>query len=115
MSNQELQSKTESICRDVDGAILSFFSGFDGLIIFKNTPAEAELYADNIAANLVETIRGFKSANMNLEDMIATCEGYILCLKVMEDGFFVVALTKEGNVGRAKMELNKLGNRFIDA
>jgi len=113
----ELQSKAESICRDVDGAILSFFSGFDGVIIFKSAPSnhEDDAYADNIAANLVETIKSFKSSEMILENIIATFKGYIICLKVMEDGFFVIVLTKEGNIGRAKMELNKLGNRFINA
>jgi len=113
----EPQSKIESVCKEVDGAVLTFFSGIDGIVIFKSAPSnhEANAYADNIAANLVETIKSFKSGEMILENMIATFKGYIVCLQVMEDGFFVIVLTKEGNVGRAKMELNKLGNRFIDA
>jgi predicted regulator of Ras-like GTPase activity (Roadblock/LC7/MglB family) len=117
MSSQELQSKTESIHSEVDGTVLTFFSGYDGIVIFKSVPAgsEADSYADNMAAHLVEIISKFKAGGMILENIVATCEGYILCLKVMKDGFFVIALTKEGNVGRAKIELNKLGNRFIDA
>jgi len=110
MNSQETINK---ILHDVDGATEVFFCGYDGIIIYKSSLYESKIDIDLIAANYVSAFKHLPIINNQFKEMICYYAQYIVIVKLMDDGFFGIMLGLDGNVGRAKMELNKLGGGFI--
>jgi predicted regulator of Ras-like GTPase activity (Roadblock/LC7/MglB family) len=106
----QLESKLKKICDDVDGSMGAFFCGFDGMVIgmhqSRNTDTDMEL----VAANFASVIKNIK----DVSDIIATFKSEIVAIKISQDGFVGVVMSKDGNLGRLKLELNKLGGDFLN-
>lgn len=111
-----LQSKLQSLCDEVDGAAFSFCCGLDGIIIDKNTKTSIDIDIDFLAANFASVIKNINyDAKQQLVDMIVTLDNHIICIKIIPDAFIGLVMSKSGNVGRAKFELNKIGGDILSA
>jgi predicted regulator of Ras-like GTPase activity (Roadblock/LC7/MglB family) len=114
MSNQDNQLKIDNIIQEVDGCIGSFFSGYDGIVIFKSEKiGQSSLNSDYVAANFVSVIKNLSFEENKLSDIVVSFDKNIIAIRVMEDGFIGVIMTQDANIGRAKLELRKLGGRFL--
>jgi predicted regulator of Ras-like GTPase activity (Roadblock/LC7/MglB family) len=102
------------MAQEIDGCMCVFFSGYDGMIIFKHeTMMQATIDPDYVAANFVSVLKNLSSEENGLTDILASFKNNTIAIHVMEDGFFGVIMSQDGNIGRAKLELKKLGRRFL--
>jgi len=93
----------------IDGATDVFFCGYDGIVIEK-IPNKDDI--DSISAYCATAYKHFKIENNEFKEMICLFERSILVVRWLEDGFVGVCMGLDGNIGRAKLELNKYGRRF---
>jgi len=108
-----LEDKLKTICDNVDGAVGSFFCGWDGLLIDKHEVRPVEI--DLIAANLSSVIKYLNDSGAGrVEDIILTFTSTVVAIKITDDGFLGLVLSLDGNLGRAKLELNKSGGDFLN-
>jgi predicted regulator of Ras-like GTPase activity (Roadblock/LC7/MglB family) len=111
-----LQSKLQSLCSDVDGAAFSFCCGFDGIIIDKHAKGNVEIDVEFLAANFASVIKNISfDKKQKLIELIVTLESYVICIKILPDAFIGLGMAKDGNIGRAKFELNKIGGDILSA
>jgi predicted regulator of Ras-like GTPase activity (Roadblock/LC7/MglB family) len=103
------QEKLEKIVLDVDGAQEAFFCGYDGIMIYRSGKRSSKIDSELFAANCVSSFKHLQDLN----EMICYFKDVIVICKLMEDGFFGLCLSLDGNVGRAKMEINRFGRVFI--
>jgi len=105
--------KLKNINDNIDGIIASCFVGFDGLIIEsvgQNNGLDIEL----ISATFASVIKNLKNKENNVIELMAVFQKDVVFIRVMEDGFICVVMGQDGNIGRAKLETKKLGNRFME-
>ncbi len=109
----DYKKKLQSLCDEIDGAVGSFFCGFDGILIEQyKTPAITYDF-DEIAANWADITSKLMHQDNMLSDFIATFEHNIIAIKPLgEDGFIGIVMSKDANIGRAKFELNKIRSEF---
>ena len=95
------------MAEDIDGCKVAFFCSYDGILIdqFKIiNDVDADLLGATWS-DICRKINGF-------EDLFVTLENETVAVKPLEDGFVCVVLSKDGNIGRAKFELNKCRSDF---
>jgi predicted regulator of Ras-like GTPase activity (Roadblock/LC7/MglB family) len=102
----QLESKLKKICDEVDGSTGAFFCGFDGMMIAKYELRQADVDMDLVAANFASVIKNLK----DVSDIIATFKTSIVAIKISQDGFIGILMSKDGNLGRLKLELNRVGD-----
>jgi len=108
-----LEDKLKTICDNVDGSVGAFFSGYDGIVIskYESRPIDSDL----IAANFSSLIKGLNNVSSEkIEDILLTFTSVVVAIKTSEDGFLSLVLSKDGNLGRAKLELNRIGGDFLN-
>ena len=113
MQGQEFQIKIEKLADEIDGCSCAFFSGYDGIIIFKDQKQPCSIDPDFAAANFVSVIKNLTSKENELSEIMVSFSKSIVAIHVMEDGFIGLILSQDANVGRAKLELRKFGRRFM--
>lgn len=106
----QLESKLKKLCEDVDGSIGAFFCGLDGIVIGIHQSRKTDVDMEFIAANFASVIKNLK----DVSDIIATFKNEIVAIKISQDGFVGVVMSKDGNLGRLKLELNKIGGDFLN-
>ncbi len=110
----QLESKLRNICDEVDGSIGAFFCGYDGMIIAKYERKQIDM--DFIAANFASVIKNLNHSNdEKVIDMFSTFTTMVIAIRISKDGFLGILLSKDGNLGRAKLELAKAGGDFLNA
>ena len=92
----------------IDGATDIFFCGYDGLVIDKYGVADTDL----LAATYATVHRHLIHDNQSFKEMICIFDKSFVVVRWLEDGFLGVIMGLDGNIGRAKLELNKYGGRF---
>ena len=102
------REKLSQICENIDGCIATFFCGYDGMIIEKYEKVAGNL--DEVGANWSSTCS--QIGPRNFKDMFVTLNDGVLAIRPFEIGFVGIVLSSDGNVGRAKFELNKSGSDF---
>ena len=102
------KNKLQQLVEDVDGCTASFFCGYDGLLIDKFEKSDGGL--DEIAAEWSSICSQIGPSQF--KDMIITLNNGVLAIKPFEIGFVAIVLSPDGNVGRAKFELNKCRSDF---
>lgn len=110
-----LQSKLDDLCSNVDGTTASFLCGFDGMLIGSTIKIKTNLDIDLFAANFATVIKNTNSGVEKLHDIIATFDSFVVCIRVIEDGFLGIVMGKDGNIGRAKFELTRIGGNIFGA
>jgi predicted regulator of Ras-like GTPase activity (Roadblock/LC7/MglB family) len=103
------QEKLEKIVSDVDGSQEAFFCGYDGIMIYRSTQRSSKIDCESFAANCVSSFKHLQ----DLHEMICYFKDVIIICRLMQDGFLGLCMSLDGNVGRAKMEINKSGSVFI--
>jgi predicted regulator of Ras-like GTPase activity (Roadblock/LC7/MglB family) len=103
-----MDTRLQKICEDIDGAQSVFVCGYDGLILDKYSKPNNGLDVDTTAAELSTAVGKLKNNHDKLLDMILTFSNSFIAIKVFEEGFAGVIMNKDGNLGRAKLELNKM-------
>ena len=105
----DYKKKLQSLCEDIDGAVATFFSGYDGMLIEHYTAPNVNYSMEELAASWADVLSKLIVKENMLTDFIATFDQNIVAIKpIGENGFVGIVMTKEANVGRAKFELNKL-------
>ena len=104
-----LESKLKQLCDNVDGSIASFFCSYDGILIGSDIARKNVVDVDFLAANFSSVINGINK-NYEVSDVIFTLKESILIIKTFPEGFVGIVLSKDGNLGRCKLELNKVGD-----
>jgi predicted regulator of Ras-like GTPase activity (Roadblock/LC7/MglB family) len=102
-----MDPRLQKICDEVDGAIAAFTCGYDGILLDKHQKATVDV--DLVAASLsgaVKNLKGYREDQIS--DILLTFANTIVAIKVFEEYFAGVIMSKDGNLGRAKLELNKL-------
>ncbi len=98
--------------RSIDGATEIFFCGYDGIVIEKFSVMQTTIDADLFAANCATTFNKMRIENNKFKEMICVFEKNVVVAKWMDDGFLGVIMGLDGNIGRAKLELNRYGSVF---
>lgn len=96
----------------IDGATQTFFCGYDGVMIEKFESQKSVLDSDLFAANCVTVFKNLKMADNKFKEMICSFEKCLVVVRLLDDGFIGVTMGLDGNIGRAKLELNKYGSVF---
>lgn len=110
----QLESKLQNICNNVDGSIGAFFCGYDGMIIAKYEQRSVDI--DYIAASFATVIKSMNNASSEkVIDIFSTFTTFVIAIHISKDGFLGILLSKDGNLGRAKLELTKAGGDFLNA
>lgn len=104
-----LESKLKQLCENIDGAIAAFFCGYDGIMIGSNVARTTSVDVDFLAANLASVIHNINK-NHEIVDVIFTLKESVVAVKTFPEGFVGIVLSKDGNLGRCKLELNKVGD-----
>lgn len=107
----QLELKLKKLCDDVDGSTGAFYCGFDGVIIGLYQSRKTDVDMELIGANFASVIKNIK----DVSDILATFKNEIVAIKISQDGFIGVVMSKDCNLGRLKLELNKLGGDFLNA
>lgn len=107
------QERANKILAEIDGASEAFFCGYDGIVIYRANSYASKIDVDTLAANYVTAFKHLPVIENQFKEMICYYEKFIVIVRLMDDGFFGIILGLDGNVGRAKMELNRLGKVFI--
>ena len=107
------QSIVDNIANNIDGCVCAFFCGYDGIIIFKKENQKSTIDPDYFAANFVSVIKKINIDENQLEEIIASFKSNSVAIHIMEDGFMGIIMSLDGNIGRAKLEMKKLGKRFL--
>lgn len=99
--------------KSIDGATDIFFCGYDGIVIEKFGSNRSIIDIDPIAANYVSAFRHLTISENQFKEIICYYEKFVVIVKLMDDGFIGIVLSLDGNIGRAKLELNKYGSVFF--
>jgi predicted regulator of Ras-like GTPase activity (Roadblock/LC7/MglB family) len=92
----------------IDGATDIFFCGYDGIVVERSHGSDIDM----LAAHCATAFKKISIENNGFKEMICVFEKSFLVVRWMEDGFLGVLMGLDGNIGRAKLELNKYGRRF---
>jgi predicted regulator of Ras-like GTPase activity (Roadblock/LC7/MglB family) len=95
--------------------MIAFVCGFDGILIDSDPHGADKLDIDFISANFATVLKNLNSGQDKIKDLIATFDGFVVCLKVLDDCFVGIIMGKDGNIGRAKFELGKIGGDILNA
>jgi len=106
----QLESKLKKICDEVDGSIGAFFCGLDGICIGLYRSRQSDTDMELLAANFASVIRNIKEAS----DIVVTFKSEVVAIKIVQEGFVGVVMPRDGNLGRLKLELNKVGGDFLN-
>jgi predicted regulator of Ras-like GTPase activity (Roadblock/LC7/MglB family) len=104
----------ETILERTEGSLGALIMGLDGIAVerlLKEAGQEANL--DVAAAEFTSLVRGAQKAGKdtglgNLRELMISLDDAILIMRLLgRDYFVVLALSPEGNLGRARFELRK--------
>ena len=98
--------------KSIDGASEIFFCGYDGIVIEKFSVLKSANDGELFAANCATAFNKMKIEDNRFKEMICVFEKNVVVAKWMEDGFIGVIMGLDGNIGRAKLELNRYGSVF---
>lgn len=100
-----LESSLKKLCDDVDGANAAFICGMDGIII-DSTKKDCE----GLAADCISLIKPIKKYCP--KELILYFKEEICVVKIVGSGILCLTMNNDGNVARAKMEMNRGGDRW---
>ena len=103
------RNKLKQLVEDIDGCNASFFCGYDGILIDQFKKIET-LPLDSLGANWADICK--KINGNEFKELFVTFNSDIIAIKPFEIGFVGLVLSPDGNVGRAKFELNKCRSDF---
>jgi len=87
------------------------FAGYDGISIYEHkiiSSADVEI----LCAKLATVIKNIQDLESNSKEIIIISSKNIIIIKLLIDGFIFALMSPDGNIGRAKMGLNKLEGNF---
>lgn len=96
----------------IDGATDTFFCGYDGILIEKFSNQQSTIDCDLFAAALATTHKKMQIENNKFKELICVFEKNLVVARWLDDGFVGVVMGLDGNIGRAKLELNRYGSVF---
>jgi len=110
-----VSEKLYNILKNIDGSCDGAFSGYDGMVIGKYESTNiSTIDTELMCANLASVLKILRSTGAPLKDVIVTFEGNTVLIKPIDDGFVIIVLGSDGNLGRARLECNKIGKEFLD-
>jgi predicted regulator of Ras-like GTPase activity (Roadblock/LC7/MglB family) len=110
-----VSEKLFDIIKQIDGATSGAFSGYDGIVIGKHdSEIESDIDSELMCANLASVLKILRSTGTALKDVIVTFEGSTVLIKPADDGFVCIVMNSDGNLGRARLECNRMGREFLD-
>ncbi len=104
----------ESVIERTEGSLGALIMGIDGIAVerlLKKAGQEANL--DVAAAEFTSLVRSAQKAGKdtglgNLRELMISLDGAVVIMRLLgRDYFVVLAITPEGNLGRARYELRK--------
>jgi predicted regulator of Ras-like GTPase activity (Roadblock/LC7/MglB family) len=104
----------EAILERTEGSLGALIMGLDGIAVersLKESGQEANL--DVAAAEFTSLVRNAQKAGKdtglgNLRELMISLDGAVVIMRLLGKEYFVVlAITPEGNLGRARFELRK--------
>lgn len=101
--------KLKKISDSIEGTIAVVFVSYDGVVVnsvISNPSFDFEL----LCAKYADVFKHLKQDGAVLKESIVYYDKFIVAAKPSEDGFIVVVLSPDSNVGKAKIELNRIGN-----
>jgi len=101
------------IMNNIDGSCESAYCGYDGMIIARHILISTPLDVEMICANFVSIIKTLKTTGNNPKDILTSFENHTLYLKILEEGFVLIIMNADGNLGRAKLECSKLPKNLV--
>lgn len=110
-----ISEKLYGIIKNIDGACDGAFSGYDGMVIGKYESINVStIDKELMCANLASVLKILRSTGAPLKDIIVTFENNTVLIKPVDDGFICITLGPDGNLGRARLECNRIGREFLD-
>lgn len=103
-----MNDKLKNMCEDIDGAQSVFVCGYDGLVIDKYIKSNASMDVDTVAAELSSAVVKLKNNQDKLLDMILTFSNSLIAVKIFEEGFAGVVMSKDGNLGHARLAIKNI-------
>jgi len=67
---------------------------------------------DLIVAKLSDCIKFSQIDNLKLKEIIIYYDKYVCLIRPFEYGFLLIILNENGNIGKAKLELNRIGEKI---
>ena len=103
-----MNEQLKDICENTDGAISAFVCGYDGVLLgeYIKFSSDAHVDIEAMAAELSSVIMKLK--NYKMADMMITFIDTCVVVKTFDYGFSGLMMNRDGNLGRAKLELNKM-------
>lgn len=98
--------------KSIDGATDIFFCGYDGIVIEKFSNQNSNIDSELFAASLATTHNKMKIEGNKFKELICVFEKNVVVAKWMDDGFLGIIMGLDGNIGRAKLELNRYGSVY---
>lgn len=105
--------KLEIINASIEGVIASCFVGYDGLII-DSVGTYGDLGIDLTGATFASVIKILKNETNEAVELIVTFKKDLILVRIMEDGFICVIMSRDANIGRAKLATKNFGTKFLE-
>jgi predicted regulator of Ras-like GTPase activity (Roadblock/LC7/MglB family) len=103
--------KLVNIAEEIEGVFDVAFVGYDGIIVCRHSKT-SQIDMDMICAEFASVVKDIRTIDNALKDIIITFSGKLMVIKSMNDGFLCMAMSSDGNLGRARMIMNKLEGDF---
>jgi predicted regulator of Ras-like GTPase activity (Roadblock/LC7/MglB family) len=104
----------ETIIQRTEGSLGALIMGIDGIAVERSLKTEGqEANLDIAAAEFTSLVRSAQRAGNdtglgNLRELVISLDDAVMLMRLLgKDYFVVLALTPEGNLGRARFELRK--------
>lgn len=108
------KSILENIIERTEGSLGALIMGVDGIAVERSLKQEGqEANLDVAAAEFTSLVRSAQRAGTdtglgNLRELVISLEDAVLLMRLLgKDYFVVLAISPEGNLGRARFELRK--------
>jgi hypothetical protein len=103
-----IENKIKELASNIDELFEIFYCGYDGMIISAHQVKKSGLNAEYFSAKYTDAIKSLRVDDLNLKDLVAYYDKYVIMVRSFNMGYVCLILEPGANVGRARIELNKL-------